>query len=111
MDRDAQCVLRNNQGVSVMTKTVDFHQSGGVVMDKLSSNTVYYLNCQVLAKRDENMNSGMMVLADTGTKEVKTKRNVVSTIVSMIGTVFVVGVAIIGAFVLWKMKPWVSTPE
>ena len=80
-------------------------------MDKLTSNTVYYLNCQILAKRDESISSGMMVLADTGTKEVKTKRNIVSTIVSMVGTVFVIGVLAIGAVILWRMKPWVVTPE
>lgn len=79
-------------------------------MSDLKSNTRYYLNCQVLAKKDDSVNTGMMVLADTGTQEIWTKRNVLSTLISFIGTVVVLGVLVVAAITLWKLKPWASTP-
>ena len=48
------------------------------------------MNCQIHSKKGENPNPLGSVLADTGTKEVMTKRSVISTLLTMIMVLIVI---------------------
>lgn len=84
MGRDAVCVLRNEEGQQVSSQIVSTHKTDQLVFKDLPSHHRFYLNCQVLAKKGENVNSLVTVLADTGTKEITTKRSVLSTLITIV---------------------------
>lgn len=90
MGREALCIVRNDQGQQIASQTVSVHKTDQLSFRDLPSHRRFYLNCLVHAKKGENSNPLGSVLADTGTKEVMTKRSVLSTLLSVIMVLMVI---------------------
>ena len=72
------------------SQTVSIHKSDQLSFRDLPAHRRYYVNCQIHSKKGENSSPLGSVIADTGTKEVMTKRSILSTLLTVIMVLIVI---------------------
>lgn len=104
LGKDAHCSLLDNRGNVVQMLTVSSQKKDFVSFHDLKSHSNYHLSCQVLSKKEGIPDLPPKVVATTSSKEIWTKRNIVTTLMTCLVVLVAITCVLFVLFQLSRMR-------